>query len=363
MNKIIHGDCREVLKGMEAESIDSCITSPPYYGLRAYQTEPQVWGGVEGCKHEWGNKIIKKTSDNYNKGFNERWGNSPGQKKQEKSSYGQLNQGNFCLKCSAWRGELGLEPEVGLYIDHLMAIFTEVKRVLKKTGTLWVVIDDSHGGSGKGSGGEKQATNRGSCFEASPMKSGKSKSLLCIPDRFKVAMVDSGWICRNEIIWHKPSCMPESCKDRFTIDFEKVYFFSRSGKYYFKQQFENAIDEESYKGRRPRYDAAYDRKFGHSFTKIPKGKKYEKRNARAVWSINPLDTSKPAWFEHYATFPVEIVHKCLDAGCPPRGVVCDIFMGSGTVAQAAAETNRQWIGIDLDPASERMTEERVGLLR
>jgi len=148
------------MKTMPDESIDCIITSPPYYGLRNYgEGLETVWGGVADCKHEFGKEIRLKTSDNYNNGFNERCGNSPGQKKQEHTrGYKEISQGNFCIHCNAWRGQLGLEPTHQSYISHLEMIFAECKRVLKKSGTLWVNIGDTYCGSPVGSfnGGGKQ---------------------------------------------------------------------------------------------------------------------------------------------------------------------------------------------------------------
>ena len=211
-NKIIQGDAREVLETFSAESVDMCITSPPYWGLRDYDVNELIWGSEKDCKHK---------------------------------GYGNFKRG-FCRKCGAWKGQLGLEPTFDLYIKHLCDIFDGVKRVLKKTGTCWVNIGDSYLGSNQGYGTTKRNTNTGfqdvrkGYFAASKQKTPlsnyklKAKCLAMVPFRFALEMVNRGWILRNVIIWHKPNCMPCSVKDRFTIDFEYLFFFSKSKKYYFK---------------------------------------------------------------------------------------------------------------------------------
>ena len=143
---IEQGDCLELMKQLPDECIDMVITSPPYFNLRDY--------GVSG--------------------------------------------------------QIGLEKDVDSYIDNLIAVFNEVYRILKNTGSCWVNIDDVY----------------------------SEQSLLCIPDRFKIKMVENGWICRNEIIWHKPNAMPSSAKTRFNNDFEKMFFFTKKKKYFFQTQYE-----------------------------------------------------------------------------------------------------------------------------
>ena len=176
-NKIIHGDSLEVLQTLPGESIDCVVTSPPYWALRDY--------GVPG--------------------------------------------------------QLGLESTFNEYISKLCDIFDEVKRVLKKEGTCWVNIGDTYVGSGFGAGGKHhflsdQALKNPTKFAGLP-----NKSLCQIPSRFAIEMCNRGWILRNEIIWHKPNCMPQSVKDRFTVDFEKIFFFVKSKKYYFETQYEPAL--------------------------------------------------------------------------------------------------------------------------
>ena len=189
MNKIYAGSALDVLKSWPDGFIDCLVCSPPYWGLRAYGTNPQIWDGTEGCQHNWGEDLPE---------------HHPGQVEQSKwkdaeaAGKGQTaKSGNFCSLCGAWRGELGLEPTFQLYISHLIQIFDEVKRVLKPTGTCWVNLGDSYSGNqGRGAG---KGNEHG---QMKPQKSNgevADKSLCCIPDRFKIAMVDNPYVLREDL--------------------------------------------------------------------------------------------------------------------------------------------------------------------
>lgn len=192
-NKLYLGHAIDVLKTFPDECVDCFITSPPYWNLRAYQTSPIIWGGDENCDHEWGTKIITGQHTPQTK-----W-------KAAKAAFSP-NQSSFCKKCSAWLGELGAEPDPDLFISHLCEVFDQVKRVLKPTGTAWINIADSYGGSG-GAGGDY---NEGGLREGQPKFKGNNyqpKSLVGIPERMVLEMQKRGWIRRNTCIWHK--CLGE----------------------------------------------------------------------------------------------------------------------------------------------------------
>jgi DNA modification methylase len=197
-NKILCGNALDVLKELPDESIHECITSPPYWTLRSYKTSPHIWDGDKTCDHEW----IE----------------------------------NFCSKCGAWRGELGTEPTPHLYIKHLTEIFNEVKRVLRKDGTLWVVIGDCYTPQSSHKGGtpydrfkkEQNWSERSDAKDIIPSW-GKAKDLVGIPWRFAFAMQDSGWWLRNDVIWAKVNCMPSSVQDRCVSSHEHCFLFTKSG--------------------------------------------------------------------------------------------------------------------------------------
>jgi DNA modification methylase len=222
INNIILGHASNVLPKLPSESVNCVVTSPPYWNLRDYGIEPVIWDGDKNCKHEWSNKTItlKHKSCETN----------PGKESWFKDRGASDDKGNcFCIKCGAWKGSLGLEPDFDLYIKHLCDIFDEVKRVLRKDGTCWVNIGDSYGGTqGKNAGWPDSKTRAKVPQQLKPKQ--YAKCLLDIPYRFSIEMTNRGWIKRNTIIWWKPNCMPSSAPDRFTIDFEYLFFFTKNNK-------------------------------------------------------------------------------------------------------------------------------------
>lgn len=285
--------------------------------MRKYDGQPAIWDSGS-CVHEWGeatftiqgnNSMVRGQSeiDSGNFAIPKFKGTNMRQRKEV--------AGNFCRLCGAWRGMLGLEPTPGLYISHLCGIFDLTKRVLKKTGTLWVVLDDSYAGSGKASGqsidqvSAKQATNFASAHLTQKLDI-PAKSLIGIPERFVLEMLNRGWIRRNTIIWHKNNPMPESVKDRFTSDFEYLYLFSQQQDYYFEQQFEQytALPGEirtfGKAGNTDRHDTGFEY---NPESRSPLG-----RNKRCVWTINTKSYSGA----HFAVFPPKLVETPILAGCP-----------------------------------------------
>ena len=208
-------------------SVDMVFTSPPYWGLRDYGTEPQVWDGDENCEHEWGNSIKPKGKSNWNT-FEKYRGD--GGKGKRNIGMDNISQGSFCSKCNAWKGSLGLEPTFNLYIKHLCDIFDIVHRKLKPYGSCWVNLGDTYWGGGQGGStcGSKEILSTEGFGHVAKGNNYPDKSLCCIPDHFKIEMINRGWILRNTIIWHKRNCMPSSASDRFTVDFEYLFFFVKS---------------------------------------------------------------------------------------------------------------------------------------
>jgi DNA modification methylase len=189
------------LRQIADESVHCVVTSPPYYGLRSYGTEPQVWGGDPNCQHAWGSEAVAKQG-NYNAGFNERWGNSPGDKKQESEVGTTYSQGAFC-HCGAWRGDLGLEPTPELFIQHLVGVFREIRRVLRKDGTLWLNLGDCYATAANGRSaadikalGKDNRTFRDKPF-STVIGNFKGKDLMMMPSRLAIALQEDGWWLRS----------------------------------------------------------------------------------------------------------------------------------------------------------------------
>lgn len=368
LNKIYQGDVLEVLKTIPNESIDMCITSPPYWNMRDY--------GVEG--------------------------------------------------------QLGDEDSYDEYLNKLDVIFDEVKRILKNTGSCWVNIGDVYSKSNK--------------FNA------KKQSLIGIPDRFKINMIDKGWLCRNEVIWYKPNAMPSSAKTRFNNDFEKLFFFTKSDLYYFETQYEKAKTKKTKSKNNKTINSKYlsdeqEKSVRQGMNKLRGNKIIEVRNhlpsqeyfvnfirrtkikdlisyvndkikkttiehwyrrdikgfsyptindwsivkdflndnseefktidyglttvdyetddinknldkgriKRTVWGIN----TKPLKECHFAPFPTELIETPIKACCPNNGIVLDIFMGSGTTGVVAKKQNKNYIGIELNEEYIKIAEKRI----
>ena len=317
---LYQGEVLDILRTLQDESINCCVTSPPYWGLRDY--------GVDG--------------------------------------------------------QLGLERTPEEYVARMVEIFREVRRVLRKDGTLWLNLGDSYNGSG-GAGGDY---NAGGIKEGQPKYKGrntgslKPKDLVGIPWRVAFALQADGWYLRQDIIWHKPNPMPESVTDRCTKAHEYVFLMSKSAKYYYDHE---AIKEPSatFENRPPGVERnrLYDynskeNQYPEAYLKNIKGDKSERgvtrtteglnlktqdektsalRNRRSVWTV----TTKPFKGAHFATFPRDLIRPMIQAGCPAGCVVLDPFMGSGTTAIEAIYQGKRYIGIDLNSDYCAMAAKRI----
>ena len=385
-HKIITGDALEQLKKLPDCSVDCCVTSPPYYGLRDYGTAQWI-GGDENCDHINPKANFLRRSEN----INEHCGT--GISRKHKNCCQQYK--TVCEKCGAVRidNQIGLEETLEEYIDKLVKVFHEVKRVLKDDGTLWLNIGDSYAGSGKGSAvypGNAakfmQGTNRGmlgakATAQIKIPQGMQRKELMGVPWLLAFALRADGWQLRQDIIWYKPNCMPESVKDRCTKSHEYIFLFSKSPKYYFdyKAIMEPAVGfDNSYpRGSRGALTPNSGRRKGNS--KSFRGGAYTNnwsfdnsspaerethgnapnetglRRKRSVWSISTRGYAEA----HYATFPESLVEPCILAGCRPGGVVLDPFLGSGTTAVVATKHCRGCIGIELNPISVKIAIGRL----
>lgn len=347
INKIYCGDNLDILKTFEDESIDCCITSPPYYGLRDYGTG--VWvGGDPNCPHRRMSKYSPLTTTGH-------------AQEELQGNVGDAIYKKVCPLCGAVREDkqVGLEETPEEYIDRLVKIFREVKRILKEDGTLWVNIGDSYNSAQTGSiHSDKQKTNKGSfsnIYTKKLVDGCKPKDLIGIPWMLAFALRADGWYLRQDIIWHKPNPMPESVKDRCTKAHEYIFLLSKSPRYYF--------DYESLKEPCVTFDTHVRDRDTTKMNHTPGRSRmcglttnqYTTRNKRDVWTI------KPSLFKgaHFATFPEELVKNCLLAGCKDGGVVLDPFMGSGTVGLMAKNNNRNYVGIDLNQEYVDMANKRI----
>jgi DNA modification methylase len=345
LNKVYWGDCRTSLKEMAAAGVQvqSCITSPPYYGLRDYGTATYE-GGDANCDH-----TISGWSDNL----------KPDCDRPERDG----SKRKSCIKCGAKRvdQQIGLEETPQEFIDNLVEVFACVWDVLRDDGTLWVNLGDSYYNyrPGKGQALSKQTvsnTNQDlpqTCARRGNKLEGyKEKDLMGMPWRLAFALQDFGWYLRQDIIWHKPNPMPESVLDRCTKSHEYMFLLSKKPQYFFNNE---AIKEPVENMGKPRKfrngDAAVTLRNDEGNTYIPK----ESRNKRDVWTV-PI---KPYSGAHFAVFPEELIEPCILAGSNVGDVILDPFFGSGTTGQVAQNLGRKWIGCELNPDYEDLQNERV----
>jgi len=376
VNRILPGNNIDTLKTIPNGMVDCCVTSPPYYGLRDYGTA-QWEGGDPNCNHF----DDKKSTDNT---FSS-----------DKIPKGNAIYKSICLKCGAIRidSQIGLEKTPQEYIQKLVNVFREVKRVLRENGTLWVVIGDSYAGSGNGSAhypdsiqGSIQATNKGVVDKPNLPQGNipagmKQKDLIGIPWMLAFALRADGWYLRQDIIWVKPSGMPEPVMDRFCKSHEYLFLFSKKKKYYFDHQYalepatgydgrkvetvdRDEFDQEAWGTavgeRRERWpQRGYTTKEGntglseqHHGSNIPIR---PLRTKRDVWTI----ASEPSSIEHFAMFPQKLILPCILCGCPENGVVLDPFMGSGTTGVVAVKNLRKYIGCEINPDYIKIAEQRI----
>lgn len=296
--QIIVGDALACLQNIADESVHCCVTSPPYWGLRDYGTD----------------------------------------------------------------GQLGLENSPQEYVERMVTVFREVRRVLRTDGTLWLNLGDtyaSRGGMGfQGKHGQRfsrRHTQR-SILGNTATNGLKSKDLAGIPWRVAFALQDDGWYLRQDIIWNKPNPMPESVKDRCTKSHEYIFLLSKSENYYFSTLKEEARFKEGPRNKRPHSKTNADgsialRTRANLSTIGPR----ETRTKRSVWTV----TTRPFKGAHFATFPTQLVEPCICAGCPDGGIVLDPFFGAGTTGLVATNQNKGFIGIEINQRYAEMAKERI----
>jgi len=341
--ELVIGDALECLRELPADSVDCCVTSPPYWGLRDYKIPPSVWGGDPDCRHRWGGEGKS--------GQRLRNGEGSNTAKQAVAITLHPSTGAFC-DCGAWRGALGLEPDYRLYVGHLVAVLREVWRVLRPDGTLWLNLGDCYANNGCGGG---------SVFDSRVPAGLKAKDLVGIPWRVAFALQDDGWWLRRDIIWAKPNPMPESVRDRPTTAHEYLFLLTRSARYYYDSA---AIKEPSgpknFRGNHQPYCRPSAERSGSGGKTVGNNKSAfraatQQRNKRSVWTVTPA----PFAGAHFATFPPALIEPSILAGCRPGGMVLDPFAGAGTTALVARRLGRDFIGVELNPAYAEMARQRL----
>jgi len=305
--KILLGDVRESLKSIPDGSIHCVVTSPPYWGLRDYGTGK--WeGGDPNCSHKRDSKQSDKTST--------------GQRNLE----GAIGDGiykSYCRRCGAIRidNQLGLEPTFDSYVEDMVGVFREVRRILRDDGTLWLNLGDSYAGS-NGNGWKQtiastNASNAGGENEDFRSRIGrddgylKPKDLVGIPWRVALALQQDGWFLRQDIIWHKPNPMPESVTDRCTKAHEYIFLLTKKANYFFDSEAIKEPAKYPHDNRGARADSRKDA----GISNVMHGMTGAFKNKRSVWTVN----TKPYKEAHFAVFPTDLVEPCIKAGTSEQG--------------------------------------------
>ena len=418
---LYQGNSLDALKRLPEESIDCIVTSSPYYGLRDYSSVETISAKTEQAVIDLTDTKIREYEKKYP--GHKFYHNEPMADKEKKGYFCTIRI-DIDAVWGAWKGQLGLEPTYKMFIDHLLLITSELKRVLKKTGTLFWNMGDSYASDrcDESQLGNKEATKlRG---RSSTLDQGiPAKSLMMIPERLAMGMIDQGWILRNKLIWYKPNGMPSSVRDRFSNKWEYIFFFSKSGKYYFdldsvrKPLSSESLKNISQKNIPNQFQSEKSVEFGEtsqnmSIPKILNNMKTKhdmavNRNGRYDDPLhtkpynengaNPGDVLKePAvrhksWasnaghnftherkydpdadggdflsiatrahpFAHFAVYPETLIEPLIKAGCPKDGVVLDPFNGSGTTMLVARNLGRSAIGIDVNPIYSEIVKKRL----
>lgn len=310
INQIIQSDCIQGLKQIPDGVVQTCVTSPPYYGLRDYGNDEQI----------------------------------------------------------------GLEETPEAYVQKMVEVFREVKRVLKDDATLWLNLGDSYSSQG---GGQVEQTVRGNTDYVNSGQLGskgkgtsrkptyglKPKDLIGIPWMVAFALRADGWYLRQDIIWNKPNPMPESVTDRCTKSHEYIFLLSKSQKYYYdheaikEPQSASSIERQkrSWNGNTDRGYVNGKQNHLNKYFERTKDQQDTDRNKRSVWTIN----TKPYKEAHFATYPEKLIEPCIKAGSPEGGIVLDPFMGAGTTALVARKLNRNYLGFELNPEYISIAEKRL----
>jgi len=319
---ILIGDARQRLSELPAESARTCITSPPYFGLRDYGTA--TWdGGDTDCDH-LGKPMATKANINRNCGT----GNDV------KNATAREFFRETCGKCGATRidSQIGLEDTPDAYVAEMVALFREVWRVLADDGTFWLNLGDSFA---------------------------KEKQLLGIPWRVAFALQADGWYLRSDIIWHKPNPMPESVTDRPTKSHEYLFLLTKSPRYYYDHEAikEPALHPKMKHKSNKKPEGASVAYIGNPPTNLGRAGTSDNglRNKRDVWTIN----TKPFKGAHFAVMPEALVEPCVLAGSAEGDTVLDPFTGSGTVAVVANRHGRNFVGTELNADYAEIARERI----
>jgi len=411
INQVVTGDCREIMTGWPSGCIDFVMFSPPFWGLRDYGEEAEsVWGGDSDCEHDFEVRE-RKTTQGGNPGTTAQVGATKAGVQRE------LIEEGFCSKCGAWRGQLGLEPDYRLYVQHLVEVGREIKRILKPSGSWYLNLGDTYCSSPPGNEDFSKSGLHGAQSSErykETLKEGHNKTMdktgqgipkkckMLMPYRVALALINDGWICRNDIIWLKPNPMPSSVKDRLNTTTERIFHFVKEKQYYYDL---DAIREPHKQESKERDKYSYNSALG-ARAQMPDEKREdvtpeesalnpEGKNPgdviKAKWSNvpnqptqgnfgyggthgnlfnhpkgkNPGDvieqTTEPFPEAHFAVYPPDLCEKPIKSSCPKDGIVLDPMCGAGSTLVMAKQLGRNYIGIEISEEYAEIARNRLRL--
>lgn len=365
--KIVQGDAAERLTQIPDGAVQCVITSPPFYGLRDYGTGTWV-DGDPSCDH-----LAPMPGGTERSGLGKYDNRLSDAAIEQKVTKRQRQYKQTCRHCGARRVDLqiGLEESPEEYVEKLVAVFHEVKRVLADDGIIWVNLGDSYASHGGQRGAGKGPALNGVAQEMRGQPQGhrltprgyKRKDLLGIPWMVAFALRADGWFLRSDVIWEKPNARPESVKDRPSCSHEYLFMLSKSKRYFYDDE---AIREPDKGTDHPRKVLNKPEPSGgvnppNRGIRKAEGRNGDGRNKRSVWTIMTV----PSKVKHYAAFPPKLIEPCVLAGAPRGAVVLDPFAGTGVTVMVAARHGRRGIGIELSAEHVATARERisVGLTR
>lgn len=377
MLTILQGDALEKLRELPGESVQCCVTSPPYWGLRDYGTAK--WdGGDDNCDHR------KRDAADAAK----RSTLGPNRDGLDANNQAHSSDAPFktvCGKCGANRidSQIGLEETQEAYMAKIVEVFREVRRVLKNDATLWLNLGDSYASAGYIAHKQSVGVKRGGCSSWNGETRGqgamrtvgngiKPKDLCGMPWRVAFALQADGWYLRSDIIWSKPNPMPESVTDRPTKSHEYLFLLTKSDRYYYdagaiaEPVSESMMQqvEQGYNGHATKlFEVAGAQDASATKSRIIEGARKRAagecltRNKRSVWTVPTAPYSEA----HFATYPPDLIKPCILAGTKAGDTVLDPFAGSGTTGMVAVELGRKAILIELNPQYIPLIEQRCNI--
>ena len=386
--RIEHADALTLLRELPDGWAQTCVTSPPYWGLRDYGLPPATWGGEPRCRHAWGEAQRGRRADLLPATRTRSHGRLGTDTRQGRAG---LQGGRFCQRCDAWQGCLGLEPTPELYLEHLLTVLSEVHRVLREDGTLWLNLGDSYTSGGRTSrAADRKIPSRAMGERPATPAALKAKDLIGIPWRVAFALQEQGWWLRSDVVWVQPNPMPENVRDRPTRAHEYLFLLTKQPRYFYDA---HAIREPD-TGRCSGNGYARRGRLTYRDRRGERGQHEQWRGGRGRQRRSWWTVTARGYPGAQAVFPEKLAEPCILAGSAPKAcgicgspwqrqspsststegewrpscghsngigrcLVLDPFCGSGTTGAVAHRLGRDFLGIELGRQTASLARRRL----